>query len=84
MIQLTYSIRRPRMNGRVTPRSYESNPQPKTERKSLEPIKKLDGHTDSVNAVAFTSPKGEYALTAGLDGRLRVYRDTTAQKTGMM
>lgn len=68
----------------LLPQSYESNPQPKTERKSLEPIKKLDGHTDSVNAVAFTSPKGEYALTAGLDGRLRVYRDTTAQKTGMM
>lgn len=68
----------------LLPQSYESNPQPKGERKSLEPIKKLDGHSDSVNAVAFTGPQGEYAVTAGLDGRLRVWRDTTPQKTGLM
>ncbi|KAH8702439.1 putative 60S ribosome biogenesis protein Sqt1 [Talaromyces proteolyticus] len=67
----------------LLPQSYESNPQPKGERKSLEHIKKLDGHTDSVNAVAFTQPRGEYAVSAGLDGRLRVWRDTTPQKTGL-
>lgn len=66
----------------LLPQSYESNPQPKGERKSLEPLAKMDGHTDSVNAVAFTEPKGEYVVTAGLDGRLRVWRDTTPQKTG--
>lgn len=66
----------------VLPPSYESNPQPKGERKSLEAIAKLDGHTDTVNAVAFTQPRGEYVVTAGLDGRLRVWRDTTAQLTG--
>jgi ribosome assembly protein SQT1 len=68
----------------LLPQSYESNPQPKGERKSLELVKKLDGHSDSVNAVAFTEPRGEYAVTAGLDGRLRVWRDTTSQKTGFM
>jgi ribosome assembly protein SQT1 len=68
----------------LLPQSYESNPQPKGERKSLEPITKLEGHTDSVNAVAFTEPRGEYAVTAGLDGKLRVWRDSTAQKTGHM
>lgn len=67
----------------LLPQSYESNPQPKGERKSLEQVKKLDGHSDSVNAVAFTEPRGEYAVTAGLDGRLRVWRDTTPQKTGL-
>ncbi|KAL2010323.1 hypothetical protein VTN00DRAFT_6130 [Thermoascus crustaceus] len=73
----------PRENDRpLLPQSYESNPQPKGERKSLEPLAKMDGHTDSVNAVAFTEPKGEYVVTAGLDGRLRVWRDTTPQKTG--
>ncbi|QKX61033.1 uncharacterized protein TRUGW13939_08179 [Talaromyces rugulosus] len=67
----------------LLPQSYESNPQPRGERKSLEQVKKLDGHSDSVNAVTFTEPRGEYAVTAGLDGRLRVWRDTTPQKTGL-
>ncbi|KAJ5441966.1 hypothetical protein N7445_004973 [Penicillium cf. griseofulvum] len=66
----------------VLPSSYESNPQPR-ERESLSPLAKLDGHTDTVNAVVFTEPAGEYAITAGLDGKLRAYRDTTPQKTGL-
>ncbi|KAL1987219.1 hypothetical protein VTN96DRAFT_4551 [Rasamsonia emersonii] len=66
----------------LLPQSYESNPQPKGERKSLEPLAKLGGHTDSVNAVAFTEPRGDYVVTAGLDGKVRVWRDSTAQKTG--
>lgn len=66
----------------VLPQSYESSPQPRGERKSLQPLAKMDGHTDSVNAVAFTEPKGEYVVTAGLDGRLRAWRDTSPQLTG--
>jgi ribosome assembly protein SQT1 len=66
----------------LLPQSYESNPQPKGERKSIEPIARLDGHSDSVNAVAFTAPNGKYVVTAGLDGKLRVWRDLTPQKTG--
>ncbi|KAJ5908360.1 hypothetical protein N7495_001042 [Penicillium taxi] len=65
----------------VLPQSYESNPQPR-ERESLVPLAKFDGHTDTVNVVAFTEPAGEYALTAGLDGKLRAWRDSTPQKTG--
>ncbi|KAJ5562419.1 hypothetical protein N7535_003128 [Penicillium sp. DV-2018c] len=65
----------------VLPSSYESNPQPK-ERQAIPPLAKFDGHTDTVNAVVFTEPAGEYAITAGLDGKLRAYRDTTPQKTG--
>ncbi|KLJ05644.1 hypothetical protein EMPG_09354 [Blastomyces silverae] len=67
----------------LLPRSYESNPQPKGERESLPAIAKLDGHTDSVNAVAFTEPRGEYVVTAGLDGKLRAWRDTSPGKTGL-
>lgn len=67
----------------LLPQSYESNPQPKGERKSLQPLLKIDGHSDTVNAVAFTEPKGEYVVSAGLDGKLRVWRDTTPQLTGL-
>ena len=66
----------------ILPSSYESNPQPR-ERVSLNPLAKLDGHTDTVNAVAFTEPAGEYVVTAGLDGKLRAWRDSTPQKTGI-
>lgn len=66
----------------VLPQSYESHPQPR-EREALKPILMLDGHTDTVNAVAFTEPAGEYVVTAGLDGKLRAWRDTSPQKTGL-
>lgn len=59
--------------GPVLPSSYQSDPSAVTERKSQTVLKKLDGHTDSVNAIAFTNPNGEYLLTAGLDGKLRAY-----------
>ena len=61
----------------LLPPSYESDPQPKGERKSIPPLQKLDGHTDSVNAVAFTQPSGQYIVTAGLDGKLRAWSTST-------
>lgn len=66
----------------LLPASYESNPQPHGERQSLQALGKLDGHADSVNALAFTEPRGEYAVTAGLDGKLRAWRDTSANAAG--
>ncbi|EXJ83882.1 hypothetical protein A1O1_07510 [Capronia coronata CBS 617.96] len=53
-----------------------------SERQSLAPVQKLDGHTDSVNAVSFTLPRGEYVVTAGLDGKLRAWKseDSSAKK----
>jgi ribosome assembly protein SQT1 len=56
----------------VLPASYESNPQP-VERNGQQVFVKLQGHTDSVNAVAFSLPDGKYVATAGLDGRLNIY-----------
>ncbi|KAI5796315.1 60S ribosome biogenesis protein Sqt1 [Peziza echinospora] len=37
-------------------------------------LKTLDGHTDSVAAVGFSKKDGRYVVTAGLDGRLRSWR----------
>ena len=64
----------------VLPASYQTNPQP-AERESLSQLVTLDGHTDSVNAISFTAPQGQYLLTAGLDGRLRAWQgDSTGKK----
>lgn len=66
--------------GPLLPKSWETTPQP-VERKSLEVITKLDGHTDSVNGIIFTLPKGEFVATAGLDGQLRVWHNKSLDGT---
>ncbi|KAL9087232.1 MAG: hypothetical protein Q9165_006726 [Trypethelium subeluteriae] len=64
----------------VLPVSYQTDPQLQ-ERDSLAQLARLDGHTDSINAIAFTTPQGQYLLTAGLDGRLRAWQgDSTGRK----
>lgn len=65
----------------VLPASYETDPQPSVGRESIQPIMKLDGHTDSVNAITFSKPHGNYLLTAGLDGKLRAYVDPMSSPT---
>jgi len=61
----------------LLPKSYESNPQPE-EREGITPLFKLEGHEDSISAIAFTQPEGKYVVTAGLDGRLRVAYQASA------
>lgn len=68
--------------GPVLPSSYESDPKPKGERAGQTPLMKLDGHTDSVNGVLFTLPRGNIAVTAGLDGKLRAWGDVSPHKNG--
>jgi ribosome assembly protein SQT1 len=60
--------------GPVLPSSYESEPKQQAERAGIPFLQKLEGHKDSVNAIAFTLPKGDYLLTAGLDGQLRAHQ----------
>lgn len=65
----------------LLPSSYESNPRPKGERRGIEALQKLNGHTDSVNAISFTLPNGDYVLTAGLDGKLRAWKSQESPKS---
>jgi WD40 repeat protein len=44
------------------------------EREGLKSLFKLDGHKDSINAITFSQPKGQFVATAGLDGKLRVWQ----------
>ncbi|KAH0563517.1 hypothetical protein GP486_001909, partial [Trichoglossum hirsutum] len=71
----------PQQQQPVLPPSYQSSPQP-VERESVPSLYKITGHTDSLNALAFTLPRGEYLLSAGLDGRLRAHRDTSSSGAG--
>ncbi|CAK7274250.1 60S ribosomal subunit assembly or modification protein [Sporothrix epigloea] len=58
----------------LLPASYSSDPsgtQPQST--ELTPLFAIDGHTDSINAIAFTLPNGDFLVSGGLDGRMRVY-----------
>ena len=59
--------------GPVLPEGWQSGPGERKERKGLESIFTLEGHTDSINALTFTLPNGEFLVSGGLDGRLRVW-----------
>ena len=68
----------------VLPPSYNSDPSAATQQPTeLQPIFEIDGHTDSINALAFTLPKGDFLVSGGMDGRLRAYAvaisDSSAQ-----
>ncbi|KAL8945047.1 MAG: hypothetical protein Q9216_000031 [Gyalolechia sp. 2 TL-2023] len=63
----------------VLPPSYETIPS--TSRSSLQPIAKLTGHTDSINTLTYTLPSGEYLITGGLDGQIRVHATTATSPT---
>ena len=52
------------------------------ERKSLQSLACLRGHSDSINAVTFTLPQGNHIVTAGLDGKLCVFRDVSSDRAG--
>jgi ribosome assembly protein SQT1 len=63
--------------GPLLPQSYESNPQPK-ERNGQNTIATFDGQDESVNAVCFTLPNGEFVITGTLAGKLSAYHAPTA------
>ncbi|OBT50016.1 hypothetical protein VE04_09889, partial [Pseudogymnoascus sp. 24MN13] len=55
----------------VLPESYQTQPAERIERKGIDAISTLDGHTDSINALTFTLPSGAALLSGGRDGALR-------------
>ncbi|KAI1845079.1 hypothetical protein JX266_008872 [Neoarthrinium moseri] len=61
----------------VLPPSYQADPNaPQPQSTELTPLFAIEGHTDSINALAFTLPRGQYLTSAGMDGRLRAYQLT--------
>ena len=62
----------------LLPQSYESNPQQPRERRSLQPLAKLEGQDETVNAICFTLPGGDFITTATLAGMLSVYQTSSA------
>ncbi|KAK2033754.1 WD40 repeat-like protein [Colletotrichum zoysiae] len=56
----------------VLPASY-SGDAASQQSTALESIYAIDGHTDSINALAFTLPRGDFLVTGGMDGKLRVH-----------
>ena len=62
--------------GPVLPASYESNPQPR-ERKGQDAIAKLAEQDETVNALTFTLPAGDFIATGTLAGKLNIYRTPT-------
>lgn len=63
----------------VLPVSYQTSPGEIQERKTLGSLFTLEGHTDSIAALAFTLPSGKFLLSAGLDGKLRAYTSQNPQ-----
>ncbi|RWA07553.1 hypothetical protein EKO27_g7549 [Xylaria grammica] len=59
----------------VLPASYNADPSaPQQKSTELQPLYTIEGHTDSINTLAFTLPRGEFLVSGGLDGRMRVYQ----------
>lgn len=59
----------------VLPPSYNADPSAHQEKSTeLKPLFTIDGHSDSINALTFTLPNGEFLVSGGLDGRLRAYQ----------
>ncbi|KAI1761483.1 WD40 repeat-like protein [Hypoxylon sp. FL1150] len=59
----------------VLPASYNADPSSQQPRSiELKPLFTIEGHSDSINTLAFTLPNGEFLVSGGLDGRLRTYQ----------
>ncbi|CAK4033780.1 related to SQT1 Suppresses dominant-negative mutants of the ribosomal QSR1 [Lecanosticta acicola] len=56
----------------VLPGDWATDGQPR-ERRGNQVLARLEGQDESVNAVCFTLPKGEYVVTATLAGKMNVY-----------
>ncbi|KAH7316661.1 WD40-repeat-containing domain protein [Stachybotrys elegans] len=69
----------------VLPASFASDPSAAQQPKStqLESLFSLDGHTDSINTLAWTLPQGEVLVSGGLDGRVRAWKTDVRPGAGV-
>ncbi|KAL3965111.1 hypothetical protein ACCO45_002115 [Purpureocillium lilacinum] len=70
----------------VLPPSFASDPAAAAEAPKstqLDSLFSLDGHTDSINALCWTLPRGEVLVSGGLDGRLRAWRADVRPQSGV-
>lgn len=61
----------------VLPASYASDPaaaDSKPQTTQLDSLFSLEGHTDSINTLTWTLPHGEFLVSGGLDGRMKVWK----------
>lgn len=62
----------------VLPASFANDPSSAAEGAAegtqLESLFSIDGHTDSLNALSWTLPRGDVLVSGGLDGRLRAWK----------
>lgn len=61
----------------VLPASFASDPAAQADAQKstqLSSLFDIDGHTDSVNALTWTLPRGDVLVSAGLDGRIRAWK----------
>ncbi|KAK4097224.1 WD40 repeat-like protein [Parathielavia hyrcaniae] len=67
----------------VLPPSYNSDPSAADNPQSteLQPLFAIQGHTDSINALTFTLPRGDFLVSGGMDGRLRVHAVSATSST---
>lgn len=64
----------------VLPASYASDPAAASEAPKstqLDSLFSINGHEDSINALAWTLPRGEILVSGGLDGRIFAWKATT-------
>ncbi|KAM4065391.1 ribosome biogenesis protein Sqt1 [Hirsutella rhossiliensis] len=71
----------------VLPASYASDPAaaaaPRATMTQLASLFALDGHSDSINALCWTLPRGDVLVSGGLDGRVRAWKvDVRADGAG--
>ncbi|KAG8407382.1 60S ribosomal subunit assembly or modification protein [Metarhizium acridum] len=58
----------------VLPASYASNPAETPKSTQLDSLFALEGHDDSINTLAWTLPRGDFLVSGGLDGRMKVWK----------